>query len=190
MAAKLLSSLVVAHTSILHFKQIQMLTNRAAVNCLHRDEQNSYSEMAETVILGDVLKALENRLQQKGLLALSPQFHPLWFSAETERNIFLWRRGLSLIHLDQFEFWIDVPRLVAKRLQQMENAENDNPFSNAMWSEQISSPEAQDAERSYLTTLLELLSETAGHVHALSQVGSLVRSEIAGTTDRVILPSK
>ena len=89
-------------------------------------------------ILADVLKTLEVQFQRRGMLPSGTEsgpgmaFHPLWFVAETERNVFLWRQGCSLIQQDEFEFWIDIEALISKRLNQLDSADPENPFLNPL----------------------------------------------------------
>ncbi len=152
-----------------------MLTIEKTVHSLNKSEQNEHTLLSDTVILGDLLRALEDQLQSKGLLPpFTGQFHPLWFLAETERNTFLWRRGLSLTQLEDFEFWIDVPLLISKRLEQLCAKEDEPPTSE---------------EHRYLQMLQEFLAQTSGHIHALSQVGSKIREEIGMSKKRVVLPA-
>jgi hypothetical protein len=58
---------------------------------------------------------------------------PLWFLAETERNIFLWRQGKSLDDVEDYEFWVDIPSLITKRRVQLESPQGLNPFTNPNW---------------------------------------------------------
>lgn len=137
-------------------------------------------------ILLDVLKTLELELQRRGMLsaceqssgAETPAFHPVWFLAETERNIFLWRNGCSLIEHDEFEFWIDVRALIAKRLGALERFDSDNPFVNPLWGSSLSVPSGGEAEKDYLERFLAVITSISDHASALCQVGSALIKEL------------
>ena len=63
------------------------------------------------VLLG-VLKSVENELRKRDLLGSEGEpTTPLWFLAETERNIYLWRSGKSIDDQRDFSFWVDIPAL-------------------------------------------------------------------------------
>ena len=85
------------------------------------------------VLLG-VLKSIENELRKREMLGISGQpTTPLWFLAETERNIFLWRSGKSLDDQRNYSFWINVPALIKKRRHQLKKPQGLNPFTNPLW---------------------------------------------------------
>ena len=145
-------------------------------------------------VLDQVLKTVEVQLQNRGLLAgFDPDnFHPVWFLAETERNVFLWRNGLSVAQCDEFEFWLDPRALIEKRLRQLERVSGDNPFVNPGWGSEVGEPAPRSAERDYLASFLSLLGAIDAHAHALSLVASLLRREStpAAARERVLLPLK
>jgi len=90
--------------------------------------KNNQSLPAGAVLLG-VLKAIEKELARRGLLeATVEQATPLWFIAETERNVFLWRHGRSIDDCREFSFWIDVPALIEKRRNHLSRCRGFNPF--------------------------------------------------------------
>jgi hypothetical protein len=136
--------------------------------------------------LEQVLKTVEVQLQSRGLLAAfdSADFHPVWFLAETERNVFLWRHGLSLADRDDFEFWLDPRALVDKRLRQLDQATHSFPG----WASELAEPAPRDAERGYLASFIEMLSKIEAHAHALSIVASVLGAESAGARSRILLP--
>jgi len=104
------------------------------------------------------LRRLETGLHERRLLHLPQAVLPLWFLAETEINVFLWRSSLSLIDKDRFDFWIDCQALVDKRLRQITADCSENPFSsNGSLSE----------EGEYLHAFLRLSLPVIPHVHAL-----------------------
>ncbi len=162
------------------------------------------SDIPERAIIAGVLKALEEEFQARGMLPTqknglaSSAFNPVWFLVETERNIFLWRNGCSLIQQDEFEFWINAPALIDKRLKQLACGDLQNPFLNPAWdgdlkadgvgNSQVGS-EMFRVEMDYLNTFLELINKIAPHAHALSQVGSMLGTESTGNEKpRVLLP--
>ena len=149
-------------------------------------------ELPRGAVLEEVLRLVETQLQQKGLVA-NPDpdtFHPLWFLAETERNIFLWRQGLSLDQQSEFEFWVDLDALLQKRLIQLDRDEPDNPFLNPLLDSSAGDPALRRVEREYVSSFRDLLSEIAAHAHGLSLVASLLRAEVAGGRQKplVVLP--
>ncbi|MFM1848004.1 MAG: hypothetical protein RL417_1478 [Pseudomonadota bacterium] len=143
-------------------------------------------------VLDQVLKTVEIQLQNKGLLSgFDPEnFHPVWFLAETERNVFLWRNGFSLADHDDFEFWLRPRELIEKRLGQLERSGIENPFLNPGWGGSLGEPAPRGAEREYLGSFLALIAKIEAHAHALSLVASLLRREGGGERDRVLLPVK
>ena len=148
-------------------------------------------QLPERTMLADVIQSLESSLREKGLLPQPQQqnFFPLWFLVETERNIFLWRNGFSLIQQDEFEFWIDLPGLVEKRLQQLDGFQSDNPFLNPLWDSHQGDSASTKDEREYLEAFIELTKTMEGHLHALSRVGSTVMQEcVDEERQMVVLP--
>jgi hypothetical protein len=160
------------------------------VQSVHKSAHFEDTALEPSAVLWEVLRTMETQLQRKGLLpsVTEGSFHPLWFLAETERNVFLWRRGRSLIDKDEFEFWIDVPRLVEKRLKQLESKDAANPFLNPLWGEAMSDPMLAENEKDYLLSLIEVLEHVGPHAHGLSKVGSEVRKELMGRVEKVVLP--
>jgi len=92
--------------------------------------------ISSNAILLGVLKSIEKELRARGFLGNSFQeAMPLWFLAETERNIFLWRSCLSIDDANEFSFWVDVPALIAKRRRHLSRCDGFNPFVNPSPSE-------------------------------------------------------
>lgn len=152
----------------------------------------SVHDVPANAVLLEVLKSIECELQRKGHLPppTSHSFNPLWFLAETERNVFLWRSGLSLSQKDELEVWIEVKELIEKRLAVLDAGKgDDNPFVNPLWESSLTDPGVTDGERRYLNTLKELLEPIHRHAHALSVVGSLLQERV-GKRERVMLPLK
>ncbi|NDC39032.1 MAG: hypothetical protein EBZ48_13445, partial [Proteobacteria bacterium] len=122
----------------------------------HKIEQLPYksvqlNDLPSSAILIDALKPLENTLIQRGLAGEggAPN-HPLWFLAETERNVFLWRHGLSLADQGRFEFWVDVPGLIERRCRQVSSAIEEPGFGNPFIGEGERTSASMTAEVSYL----------------------------------------
>ena len=164
-----------------------------------QNDYKSVHDLPNGVILLDSVKTLEIDLQKRSLLKGqggnnidSAQMHPLWFLAETERNIFLWRSGFSLEDVDQFEFWVDVNLLIEKRLKQIENFNPENPFFNSLWGFSSGSKESVAEESEYLKTFRDLLNSIISHASALSAVTSLISKEIYSQEEKImiILPGK
>lgn len=138
----------------------------------------SVQDLPQNAILLDSLKTLELQLQRRGIIGLElGDVHfaqPIWFSAETERNIFLWRSGLSLADVENFEFWIDVEKLVEKRLTLLEGSTADNPFVNPLWGSNSVDPSTAKKEAEYLRSFMAVLSSIEAHANALSKVTSAI----------------
>lgn len=132
------------------------------------------------------------QLQKRGIIPCPAMqaFNPLWFVAETERNVFLWRRGCSLIQQDEFEFWIDLPKLIDKRLHQLAS-QNDSPFVNPLWGISVLDKDSAKREQDYVRAFAEIQERISGHMNALSHIGSLLIRELVSAGDRevVVLPA-
>ena len=142
-------------------------------------------------ILYDTVRVFEQALAARGLIdtGLYRGVTPLWFLAETERNIYLWRRGLSLDQSDNFEFWVDLRALIDKQRGRVRTSEEGGASS---WHED--NPLGFDAARSfsYFSELLRHFGSIALHAHALSRAASQVRREVSpGESIRefVLLPA-
>lgn len=143
----------------------------------------------------EVLKTIESQLLNRGILKAPPGVAsaPLWFLAETERNIFLWRNGLSLTQEDDFEFWIDLPKLFEKRLTQLQSYDAENPFMNPLWGNSVQDREHAAKEADYLLYFRDIMMKAESHAHALSRVGSILRNDMSverKARDMVLLPGK
>ena len=148
----------------------------------------STPKLPESAILLYSLKPLEKELAKRNLLpeGNAEAFYPLWFLAETERNIFLWRNGCSLIQQDEFEFWIDLEALVIKRLKQVGNPTHGNPFVAPNWDIHGSPEHEPGPEVRYLEEFRDAIHRIGGHVHALSRAATMVMSVDA--REIVLLP--
>ncbi len=161
-------------------------------NMLYNSVQTFYKsahDIPNGMLLLDSIKTLETDLQKRKLLTDSnlEHIHPLWFLAETERNIFLWRSGFSLDDAGQFEFWVDINSLINKRIKQIENYDPENPFFNSLWGFSSGSSESLQIECEYLKTFKDLLNSIISHASALSAVTSLILNEINNQEDRKIV---
>lgn len=151
----------------------------------------SGSSLPATAVLYDCIKPLETSLQRRGMLGRSAKSHyPLWFLAETERNVFLWRNGLSVLDADHYEFWIDLVELIDKRIGQLTIADEGNPFLGGIPFEEGGANLRQASEEEhYLNTFLEKLTLIVAHAHALSFVGSELGQEF-NSRQRILLPCR
>lgn len=143
----------------------------------------------------DVLKLMELHLQNRGLIPASvgTTFRYLWFVAETERNVFLWRNGLSISDAAHFEFWIEVSDLIEKRILQLDRKEEDNPFVNPLWGSALSNTDAIEKEKQYLEIFLEIYNRSAKQAHAICAMSKIISKELdKNVTERVavIIPRR
>lgn len=146
----------------------------------------------DRALLLDALKTIEEQLQRRGMLPITylHTFNPLWFQAETERNVFLWRSGYSLADEDEFEFWIDPQALLEKRLSLLNESDPKNPFVNPLWGLAPLDPESVRQEVDYLETLRSHLARIIGHASALSELGSeLIQERDGFVRQTVVLPA-
>ncbi|RIL06850.1 MAG: hypothetical protein DCC75_10500, partial [Proteobacteria bacterium] len=145
---------------------------------VHSSSKDAHTS-AKRGILADVLSTLEHELQRRGLVqkpALGTHT-PLWFIVETEINVCLWRKGLSLENRDNFEFWVDIPRLISKRILQLSEIDPANPFSNPAWGQEdgaASGAESSTHEVRYLEALVQAIVPISDHLEALSEAASMV----------------
>lgn len=146
-----------------------------------------------TSVRTEVLRKLETEMCERRLLpeAAASLVNPLWFLAETERNTYLWRRGLSIIQEDEFEFWIDVEKLISKRLRQLDSPEQGNPFHNPLWSIWENDSESLRIEREYLQSFSEQWQRISLHAHALSCVAAEIEASLGAERGRkvVVIPA-
>ena len=172
--------------------QAKLAQNKALLHIFEQNIAHNVRELPSSAILLDSLKTLEIQLQHRDLLSQRDKAHsnqPIWFLAETERNIFLWRAGLSLADAKHFEFWVDIEELIKKRLNQLEQAGPDNPFLNPLWGSMVFDSQIAQNESEYLECFLNILNSIQNHANALSQVVSELMQEIDGKTNekRIIL---
>ena len=121
-----------------------------------------------------LLKSIENKLRARGFLGDSFQeAMPLWFLAETERNIFLWRSCLSIDDANGFAFWVDVPALIAKRRKHLSRCDGFNPFINASPNET-----GAEVELRYLDHIEDLGESILAKAAVISRASHDLRREL------------
>jgi len=157
----------------------------------HKTVQKS---VPKTAVRFEVLRSMETALGRKHLLFHRKEVTPLWFVAETERNVFLWRHGLSLDDRDEYDFWVDVPELIQKRIKQLGSSKANNPFCNPLWgfstADEIETKASNEGEIEYLRSFGALNRPLLGHAHALSHVGRALEEEYldGSAKETVVLP--
>lgn len=156
--------------------------------------QDAKTQLPKAAVLADVLKTVETELASRGFLREQNNacFNPIWYLAETERNVFLWKRGCSVLQHDEFEFWIDIEALIEKRLRQLDSFDSQNPFTNPLWGVATPDKDSAEYERQYLLSFAQAMRQIESHLHALSRLGSLLLKEHEGDSEareRVILPA-
>ena len=144
-----------------------------------------------SVLLG-ILKSVEVELRKRDLFGVTLiDTTPLWFIAETERNVFLWRSGRSIADQRDFAFWIDIKALIEKRRDQLSRVDGFNPFICSMWNSPSEDTRALEQERDYLSAIEDLLGSIFKHAEALSRASETARADIfpdAQTRALVVLP--
>ena len=145
-------------------------------------------ELPGSSILLDALKPLEQELSKRGLTGgCGKHSHPLWFLAETERNVFLWRNGLSLSDQDKFEFWIDIPALIERRKGQVERGLDDPGFGNPFLGGMEIGALEQAGEMQYLEVIHEQLTRIYVQAFELSLITRMVHKELRSEDRPIIL---
>ena len=130
------------------------------------------------VLLG-ILKSIENELRKRNhLWSSGTPPTPLWFLAETERNIFLWRGNQSLDDARKYSFWVNIRGLINKRREQLSHPQASNPFTNPLWGSAPLDTTLVDKERDYLDALEDLLPNAFKRAEALSRASESLRLEI------------
>lgn len=156
---------------------------------IEQPASTSKTPRRERALLLSALKTIEEQLQRRGMLPITylHTFNPLWFQAETERNVYLWRSGYSLADEDDFEFWIDPQALLEKRLSLLQELDPKNPFVNPLWGLAPLDPENVRTEVDYLETLRSHLAQIIGHASALSELGSEMLQELDGIERQIVV---
>lgn len=150
------------------------------------------ARLPQGAVLADSLRTLETQLARRGFLQqqAADNFNPLWYLVETERNVFLWKRGCSVLQQDEFEFWVDLDALIEKRLRQLDLLGGENPFVNPLWGISSFDHSTKEREREYLMSFKAALHKIELHLHALSCVSSLLlKEQEQQRKERVVLPN-
>jgi hypothetical protein len=148
------------------------------------------------VLLG-VLKAIECELRARHQLgSSSSEATPLWFLAETERNLYLWISGVGLANAGSTVFWVNISALITKRKRQLLRHFSNgatggfNPFITR---DSYRSAELGDldSEFSYLDELARLDSAIFKRAAMISRISDSLHDELiplGGARKRVVLP--
>lgn len=135
------------------------------------------------IILLGILKSVEQELRTRELVGDPAQeATPLWFIAETERNVYLWRNGRSIDDRAEYTFWVNIPALIAKRREQLRRSKGFNPFITSMTNLGGNESQGVYAEHHYLDSLEDLAGSIFKHAEALSHASESVRLELAPST--------
>lgn len=146
------------------------------------------TEIPSSAIVLEALKPLESHLLERKLIGKSGMpSTPLWFLAETERNVFLWRNGMSLADQDKFEFWIEIPHLVKRRQEQLRRSFGDREFGNPFLGEAELTPHALQSEIDYLDELKGSFGRIYMQAFELSLITRTMRSELMDIQRPIIL---
>ena len=142
------------------------------------------------VVAADIIRTAEMRMQQKGMLpgGQTLSHNPFWFLVETEKNVFLWRSGCSLVDKDKYDFWVDINSLLDKRIDQLERQNGSDPISTEFDAFDLN-VDPLKAEKEYLEILRETIMPILNHLSALSEVQREIISENTNSrAQRVVLP--
>ena len=152
---------------------------------------NAANSSTGCILLG-ILKSIETELRKrKHLWSSGTPPTPLWFLAETERNVFLWRTNQGLDDACKYSFWIDLRGLISKRRDQLSRPQDSNPFTNPMWGSGALDASLVDRERDYLDALEDLIPTAFRQAEMLSRASESLRLEIDPNAGRrvVIIPT-
>ena len=146
------------------------------------------TELPSSAIVLEALKPLESHLLHRKLIGKGGMPNaPLWFLAETERNVFLWRNGMSLADQDKFEFWIEIPHLVTRRQEQLRHSFGDPEFGNPFIGEAQLTPHTLQTEIEYLDELKSSFARIYMQAFELSLISRTMRTELMHTQRPIIL---
>jgi hypothetical protein len=153
--------------------------------------QTTLNTLPSTTLLLEALRPLEKRLES--LPALTPflqyRSSPLWFYAQTQRDTYLWRQGLSIADEQYFQFWIDVPRLITKCAHLLSGDATHNPFCNPSWGEENAPPIQQELTERYLEAVHDEFEKIAPYLHAWCLACTEVSESPATKRVVVLLPT-
>ena len=151
---------------------------RLSVQTLHSSARKNEQALPSGAVLLGILQAIETELHKRELLGTAaPKATPLWFLAETERNVFLWRNGKSISDSKEFSFWINIRALVLKRRGQLARTSGFNPFVNL-------APDSGgiEYEQSYLDAVEALTETFFAQAEALSHASESIHRELTNGT--------
>lgn len=146
-----------------------------------RDEAHKIvPKQGSGVVLLGILKSVEQELLTRELVGDPGQeATPLWFIAETERNVFLWRSGKGLDDRSRFVFWVDIRALIAKRHSQLQRSGGFNPFIHSMIGAGSHDGHGTQVEKQYLDRVEEMIDTIFIHAETLSRASESVRLELS-----------
>ena len=154
--------------------------------------QGTTQNLSTGCVLLGILKSIETELRKRNhLWSSGTPPTPLWFLAETERNIFLWRTNQSLDDARKYSFWVDIRGLISKRREQLSRPQDSNPFTNPLWGSGALDASLVERERDYLDALEDLIPTAFKRAEALSRASESLRLEIDPEAGRsmVIIPT-
>ena len=142
------------------------------------------------VVAADIIRTAEIRMQQRGMLPGGSHLshNPFWFLVETEKNVFLWRSGCSLVEKENFDFWVDIDSLLDKRISQLERQTASDPIASILDEFELAVDPVK-AETEYLKALKETMLPILTHLSALSEVQrEIINEGTQQSRTRVVLP--
>ncbi len=146
-----------------------------------RDEAHKIvPKQGSGVVLLGILRSVEQELLTREFVGDPRQeATPLWFIAETERNVFLWRSGKSLDDRSRFIFWVDIRALIVKRRLQLQRSSGFNPFINSMIGAGTHDEQGTQIEKQYLDHVEEMIDIIFRHAETLSHASESIRLELS-----------
>ncbi len=161
---------------------------------IYKDEHISekfkeiFQALKPYVVLTETFKMFEEELREKGVVQKAG--YPLWFFAETEENVYLWKKGVSIEEKERYEFWINLKTLLKKRQEQLSRDKDFNfPFFNFQASFEGGGRKDTDIveeEKRYLLSLEKILHNSFIHLQFISALKSVLTNR-EGAKERVIL---
>lgn len=161
-------------------KEIQLDSNLEGT-AFHRSFAPHMSKFEQLLAIDAVslgaLRKLEEEVGHRNRLrvGLAYNLNPLWFFAETEANVFLWRKGRSISEKANFSFWVDIKSLVSKRIGQLElSANSGNPFTNPFFGASSNFAHDPNAEVGYLRRFMDCVGVGLTHLSALCIAAEMI----------------
>lgn len=152
--------------------------------------KNGQSSLADCMSL-ELLKSVERELVGRKMISGPAPSCPLWFLANLERDLFLWRSGRSVADKREFEFWVNPHALIQKRIDQLCGSGR-VLFPQSLFGSNSDDSDTIRDEIDYLEELGDRLSSVQNHLEALSSAISIVLNSICAQSERnkVVLPFK